>query len=125
MEPRPTSYISVHNKEAAGVAHKRRNQTLDNREVERDGDTADHRSPKTAAPNRFWVTFFSACVLGAHAAGVAAAAIAALRPQFLNFGVRNDVLSYYGNAGQHDKHCAHGDPDVYRDPNDVVNISTG
>jgi hypothetical protein len=48
-----------------------------------------------------------------------------LLPQCLNFRVRNDVLSYYGNASQHDKHCTHGNPNVYRDPNDVVYISTG
>jgi hypothetical protein len=118
----PAHYVGIHEEKTTGVADEWRNQALDYRQIKRDGYRPYHRSPKTAAPHWLRVSFASTFVLGAHAARIATAAIAALRSEFLYVRIGDDMLRYDRNAGQYNKNCCDDDPDVYWDPNDTVNV---
>jgi hypothetical protein len=120
--PRPTNYVSINEEKSCRVANERRHETLDDGEIKCDGDCTDHGPPQTAAPYWFGFTFAPAIVLCTHATGVAATAIAALRPQFLDFWIGDDMLSYDRDAGQNHKHCCHSNSDVDWNPNDSVNV---
>jgi hypothetical protein len=119
VETRPTHYISIYEKKATRAADERGNQPLHNGEVKGDADSSHQRPPQTTTPNGLGLSFAPACILGTHTTRVTAAAVAALRFQFLHLRIGYNVLSYNWNAGQNDKYSRSKDFDINWNPNHI------